>query len=75
MKDVLSRAGKTFWQSFFAYMLTSLGAGVGSNDCDAIVHALAGIIVGSIAAGLSASYNGVIAPIFKKGGGNSVEGK
>ena len=56
-------------------MLTSLGAGVGSNDCDAIVHALAGIIVGSIAAGLSASYNGVIAPIFKKGGGNSVEGK
>lgn len=74
MQDVVIRAGKTFWQSTFAYIVTSIGAsfsGIDVFDGDAIVNALMGVIIGAIAAGLSASYNGVIAPIIKGNGGVS----
>lgn len=69
MEKISIKAKRTFWQAFFAYIVTSFGAslsGVSAFDCDAIVHALVGVIVGAVASGLSATYNGVVAPMVDK---------
>ena len=62
-KDILIRAGKTFWQAALAYLLadaavlqqalTDWGAG------KQIQHSHT---VGAVAAGFSAVYNGVVRP-------------
>ena len=69
VKDVAVRAGKTFWQAAFGYLVTSVGAslsGVGAFDRDAIVNAIISVIIGACAAGLSAAYNGAIVPVVNK---------
>ena len=69
MKDVLIRSAKTFWQAVLAYLITAFGAqftGVGAFDIDALKNAGIGVLVGALAAGLSATWNGVLAPIVNK---------
>ena len=68
-KDVLVRAGKTFWQAALAYLLT---------DAAVLREALAdwsrgralrlSLAVGAAAAGFSAVFNGVIRPMLGGGG-------
>lgn len=82
VKDVAVRAGKTFWQAAFGYLVTSVGvslSGVEAFDGDAIINAIISIVIGACAAGLSATYNGVIVPVVNKmtgkthGGDSSVD--
>ena len=82
VKDVLIRALKTFWQAVVAYFATSFGtqiAGIDVFNFDALKNVVIGLIVGSVAAGLSAAWNGVIQPALDKhktkGGDDTVEGK
>ena len=72
MNDILRRAVKRFIQGVVAYLVTALGTqmvGVDIFDFDV----LAGLLVGAVAAGLSASWNGVIDPALNKlkGGGTN----
>jgi uncharacterized membrane protein len=72
MNDILRRALKRFIQGVVAYLVTALGTqmvGVDIFDFDV----LAGLLVGAVAAGLSASWNGVIDPALSKlkGGGTN----
>ena len=57
-KDVLVRALKTFWQSAVAYLVASLSAGVDLFEGEVI----GGVLIGALAAGISASWNGVVQP-------------
>ena len=57
-KDVLVRALKTFWQSAIAYLVASLSQGVDLFEGEVI----GGLIIGALAAGISASWNGVVQP-------------
>lgn len=69
IKEVAVRAGKTFWQAAFGYIVASVGvslSGVEAFDGDAIINALIGIVIGACAAGLSAAYNGAIVPVVNK---------
>lgn len=82
VKDVLIRALKTFWQAVVAYLATSFGtqlAGIEVFNFDALKNFAIGLIVGAVAAGLSASWNGVIQPALNKlkakGGDDTVEGE
>ena len=64
-KDVLIRAAKTFWQSSLAYIVATLGSqmyGVDVFDLDSMKSVIGGLLIGAIAAGLSASWNGVVQP-------------
>ena len=58
MKDIAIRALKTFWQSAVAYLLAALSTGVDLFEGEV----LSGLIIGALAAGLSASWNGVVQP-------------
>ena len=64
-KEVAVRAVKTFWQAAIAYLVATLGAGVDLFEREVI----GGILVGALAAGLSASWNGVVQPILDKSKG------
>ena len=67
-KDVAIRALKTFWQSAVAYLVATVGtqmAGVDVFDLEALKGVSAGLLIGALAAGLSASWNGAIQPILK----------
>ena len=83
VKDVLIRAMKTFWQAVIAYLATSFGtqvAGIDVFNFDALKNCAIGLTVGAVAAGLSASWNGVIQPALDKlkktkGGEDTVEGE
>lgn len=69
MKDITIRASKTFWQSCLAYLVASLStqmAGVDIFDIDALKSVLGGLLIGALAAGLSASWNGVVEPALDK---------
>lgn len=63
MKDILIRAGKTFWQAALAYLLADAAvlqeALTSWNTGRQLMVSLA---VGAMAAGFSAVYNGVIRP-------------
>jgi hypothetical protein len=64
-KEVVIRALKTFWQSSIAYIVATLGsemAGVDVFDFDSMKSVLGGLLIGALAAGLSASWNGVVQP-------------
>ena len=61
-KDVAVRAIKTFWQSAIAYLVATLSTGVDLFERDVI----GGILIGALAAGLSASWNGVVQPRLNK---------
>lgn len=82
VKDILIRALKTFWQAVVAYLATSFGtqiAGIDVFNFNALKNVAIGLIVGSVAAGLSAAWNGVIQPALDKlktkGGDDTVEGE
>lgn len=55
MKDIAIRALKTFWQSAIAYLVAALSTGVDLFEGEVI----SGLIIGALAAGLSASWNGI----------------
>lgn len=64
-KDVAIRAFKTFWQAALAYVVTSLGTtGFATGDFTAETMKTAGtaIVIGGVAAGLSAVYNAFFKP-------------
>ena len=61
MNDVLSRALKTFVQASIAYLVASIGA------VDVFDKGVAeGLLIGAIAAGISASWNGMVQPRLNK---------
>ena len=62
MKDIAIRALKTFWQSAAAYLVATLSTGVDLFEGDVI----GGLLIGALAAGLSASWNGVVQPRLNK---------
>lgn len=62
MKDVAVRALKTFWQAAVAYLVATLGAGVDLSEGEVV----GGLLIGALAAGLSAVWNGAAKV---KGGG------
>lgn len=61
-KDVSVRALKTFWQSAIAYLVASLSTGVDLFEGEVI----GGLLIGALAAGISASWNGVVQPRLDK---------
>lgn len=67
-KDIATRALKTFWQSAIAYLVASLGQGIDLFE----VEVIGGLLIGALAAGVSASWNGVCQPLLDKyrGGGD-----
>lgn len=61
MNDVLVRALKTFIQASIAYLVATIGA------VDVFDKGVAeGLLIGAIAAGISASWNGVVQPVLDK---------
>ena len=73
-KDVAIRAMKTFWQSGIAYLVATFSTQmscVDVFDLHDVQSLFGGLLIGALAAGLSASWNGVIQPILDKckGGG------
>lgn len=70
--DVLTRALKTFWQAAIAYLVAAFStqmAGVDVFDLESIGGILGGLLMGALAAGISAAWNGVVQPKLTKGGG------
>lgn len=70
MKDIAIRALKTFWQSAIAYLVATLGTQMEAVDVFD-KNVLAGVLIGALAAGISASWNGAVQPVLNKlkGGG------
>lgn len=64
-KDIAIRALKTFWQAAIAYLVASLGQGIDLFEGEVI----GGILIGALAAGISASWNGVCQPLLERRGG------
>lgn len=62
MKDIAIRALKTFWQSAVAYLVATLSTGADLFEGEVI----SGLIIGALAAGISASWNGVVQPRLNK---------
>ena len=63
-KDVAIRALKTFWQSGIAYVVATLSTqGVEIFEGEGV---FCGLLIGALAAGISASWNGVIQPVLDK---------
>ena len=74
-KDVAIRAMKTFWQSGVAYLVATFStqmSGVDVFDLHDVQSVFGGLLVGALAAGLSASWNGVVQPILEKYKGGDV---
>ena len=70
-KDIAVRALKTFWQSAIAFLVASLGTqGLDLFEGEVI----GGLLIGALAAGISASWNGAIQPILNKLRGSDVNG-
>jgi hypothetical protein len=75
-KDVAIRAMKTFWQSSIAYLVATFStqmSGVDVFDLHDVQSVFGGLLVGALAAGLSASWNGVVQPILEKYKGGDVQ--
>jgi hypothetical protein len=71
-KDVAIRAFKTFWQSGIAYLVATFStqmAGGDVFDIETLKSVVGGLLIGALAAGISASWNGVVQPMLPKGGG------
>ena len=56
MKDIAIRALKTFWQAAVAYLVAGIAQGVDLFEGEVV----GGLLIGALAAGLSASWNGVV---------------
>jgi hypothetical protein len=68
-KEIAIRALKTFWQSAIAYLVVSLGQGIDLFE----VEVVGGLLIGALAAGVSASWNGAIQPVLNKLKGGGVQ--
>ena len=71
-KDIATRAMKTFWQSAVAYLVATFStqmSGVDVFDLHDVQSVFGGLLIGALAAGLSASWNGVVQPILDKSKG------
>lgn len=68
VKDVLVRAGKTFWQAMLATIVVAIPEILDLIPLGwkALMPVLISAGVGAVAAGLSAMWNGVLAPILDK---------
>lgn len=62
MKDIAIRALKTFWQSAIAYLVASLGQGIDLFEGEVI----GGLLIGALAAGICAVWNGFCLPMLDK---------
>jgi hypothetical protein len=74
-KDIAIRAMKTFWQSGVAYLVATFStqmSGVDVFDLHDVQSVFGGLLVGALAAGLSASWNGVVQPILDKCKGGDI---
>ena len=74
-KDIAIRAMKTFWQSSIAYLLATFSTQMGSVDVfdlHDVQSVFGSLLIGALAAGLSASWNGVVQPILDKYKGGDV---
>jgi hypothetical protein len=69
-KDIMVRALKTFWQSAIAYFVASLSQGADLFE----VEVIGGLLIGALAAGLSASWNGAVQPVLNRLKGGDVNG-
>ena len=69
-KDVAVRALKTFWQAAIAYLVATLSTGVDVFEGEVI----GGLLIGALAAGISASWNGAVQPVLDKLKGGGVNG-
>lgn len=64
-KDVLCRAGKTFWQACLGYLLADAALlHAALTDIETGKRVLVTLFVGAVAAGFSAVYNGIIKPLL-----------
>ena len=68
VKDITIRALKTFWQSAIAYLVAALSTGVDLFEGEVI----SGLLIGALAAGISASWNGAIQPVLNRLKGGDV---
>ena len=69
LKDIATRAFKTFWQAMIAYLAATFGsqlAGVDVFDASAMKNVLISLLIGALSAGLSASLNCLIQPLLDK---------
>jgi hypothetical protein len=74
-KDVTIRAAKTFWQSGIAYIVATIStqmAGVDVFDAHALKSVIGSLLIGALAAGISAAWNGVAQPVLNKLNGGDV---
>ena len=74
-KDVTIRAAKTFWQSSIAYIVATIStqmAGVDVFDPHALKSVIGSLLIGALAAGISASWNGVVQPMLDRYKGGDV---
>ena len=69
-KDIIVRALKTFLQSAIAYLVASLGQCADLFEGEVI----RGLLIGALAAGISASWNGVVQPVLNRLKGGDVNG-
>ena len=69
-KDVAIRALKTFWQAAVAYLVASLGQGIDLFEGEVI----GGLLIGAVAAGISASWNGAVQPVLNRLKGGDANG-
>ena len=65
MKDVAVRALKTFWQASIAFLVACLSQGVDLFEGEVI----GGLVIGALAAGISAAWNGAVQPMLDKAKG------
>lgn len=68
-KDVAVRSAKTFWQSAAAYLIATFStqmSGVDVFDLHDIQSVFGSLLIGALAAGLSATWNGVVQPMLGK---------
>ena len=68
-KDVAIKATQRFLQAVVAYLVAAFStqmAGVDVFDLHALKSFAGSLIIGAFAAGLSASWNGVIQPMLNK---------
>lgn len=76
-KDVAVRAMKTFWQSGIAYLVATFStqmSGVDVFDLHDVQSVFGGLLIGALAAGISASWNGAIQPVLNRLKGGDVNG-
>ena len=68
IKDVAIRALKTLWQTTLASLVVALPEIIEliPSGTDALIPVAVSAGIGALAAGLSAAWNGVIAPILDK---------